>query len=171
MTHALKLAVIATLFLLTGCYPGISGKVVDAVSGNPLDGAVVLAQWTASHGFGFTYHTVYQIEETKTDKEGMFSISGVYNPFVDQPELVIYKKGYVPYRNDMIFKDRKRYKKVEWENNKIYKLEHWKKEYSINILDSYLRSGLIGVSGKTPKYQGVLDENYDNAVRELNSSE
>jgi len=159
---------IAVFFLLSGCYPGINGKVVDGVNGNPLEGALVLAQWTTTSGLpGLTHHNVYQIEETETDKEGKFSISGVYNPFVDPPAMVIYKKGYVPWRNDMDFMNPtwERYNKNIWQDDLTYRLDHWKEEYSKNRLDGFIQ--IYGVSSETPKFRKVYSETYDDAYKEI----
>jgi hypothetical protein len=147
MTKTLNTIILLTFLLLcSGCYSGISGKVVDGVNGKPLEGAVVLAQWTKTHGFpGLISHTVYKIEETETDKEGVFSIAGVYNLFVDPPEMVIYKKGYVPWRNDMDFMNPtwKHYEKNKWQNNFTYKLAPWKEEYSKMMLDGFVNVGFM----------------------------
>jgi hypothetical protein len=158
MTNTLKLLIIAILFQLTGCYSGISGKVVDRVTGMPLEGAVVLAQWTKTHGMpGLTSHSVYKIEETETDKEGMFSLSGVYSPTVNRPVMVIYNRGYVPWRNDMTFEKMETYDKVIWQDNLTYKLERWKEEYSKMRLDDFIDIG-IDVSSKLPKFQQITIE-------------
>lgn len=160
MRKIVQISIVALMFLLTGCYPGIRGKVVDAVTGNPLEGAVVLAQWTTTWGFGLTYHKLYKIVETETDKEGSFSLSGVYNPFVDQPSMVIYKKGYVPFRNDMIsFENRRRKSKVIWEDNGVYSLSNWENKYSQLTLDVFVGSGIIGSDfNVTPKFSTIQAE-------------
>ena len=51
MTRTLYLIILIMVFIAcSGCYSGINGKVVDGITGNPLEGAVVLAQWTKTHG-------------------------------------------------------------------------------------------------------------------------
>jgi hypothetical protein len=156
MRKIVQILIIGLMFLLTGCYPGIHGKVVDNVTGKPLDGAVVLAEWTTTWGLGLTYHKLYKIVETETDKEGSFSLSGVYNPFVDQPSMVIYKKGYVPYRNDKIsFENPRLRKKVEWENGKTYRMELLKESHPREWIYYYATSGFMGVSGATPIFQKI----------------
>jgi hypothetical protein len=160
---AMRTLLSITLLCMLGCgYPGISGKVVDSVTGMPLEGAVVLAQWTKTHGFpGLTSHTVYKIEETETDKEGMFALSGVYSPTVNGPEMVIYKKGYVPWRNDMNFMDPtwEHYKENIWQDNITYKLELWKEEYSKMRLDDFIDIGIIGANyTDTPKFSELKKE-------------
>lgn len=98
------LAIIA-VFYTSKIYLPIIGTVIDAESGRPIEGAVVLAQWTKTHGFGEYYHTVYKIEETQTSNDDKFTIAGANNPFVDVPILVIYKKEYIAWRNDILFPD------------------------------------------------------------------
>jgi len=150
--------IILMLLLLTGCYPGISGKVVDGVTGTPLEGAIVLAQWTVTKGLpGMGYHSVYKIEETETDKEGMFLISGVYNPVVDPPQMVIFKKGYVPWRNDMTFKEMKLFDKNIWQDDMTYRLEQWKEGYSKERLSLFI--DIMGTDyNKTPRFSKIESE-------------
>lgn len=155
--------------ICSGCYPGIKGRVVDAVTGNPLEGTVVLAQWTTTGGLpGMSYHKLYAIKETETDKDGVFYMSGVYNPFVDQPELVVYKKGYVPWRNDMNFKDMIKYDKNAWENNMTYRLEYLKEGFSKRRIDVFVSTGLIGIGGETPKFTEVMSEIGNESRKERN---
>ena len=169
MTYKLKLFIVSIIFLLSGCYPGISGKVVDGITGNPIEGAVVLAQWTTTGGMiGLTHHNLYKIEETETDNEGGFSISGVYNPFVDPPEMVIYKKGYVPWRNDMDFMNSKwtHYKKNIWQDDMTYKLEYWKEGYSKEGLSLFVN--VMGSdSNRTPKFSEIKSEISTEAQKEI----
>lgn len=162
MNYLTKLLMITFMFLLTGCYPGINGKIVDGVTGNPLAGAVVLAQWTTTGGLpGLTHHSVYKIEETETDKEGKFYMSGVYNPFVDPPKMVIYKKGFVPWRNDRDFMNHtwELYDDIIWRNGMTYRLAHWREEYSKHMLDGFIDVGLIGANAtSTPKFSDIKSE-------------
>ena len=144
--------ILAVLVLLSGCYPGINGKVVDGVNGNPLEGALVLAQWTMTSGLpGLTHHSVYKIEETETNKEGKFSISGVYNPFVDPPAMVIYKKGFVPWRNDRNFMNPtwEQYDEIIWKNDMTYRLEVWKAGYSKMRLSDFVGVGFMTFEADT----------------------
>ena len=82
----------AVLLLLLGgvCLAGTSGVAVDAKSGKPVEGAVVVMQWTVTKGLGNTYHEVYQVYERVTDKkDGRFSVPGVLNR-VDPPTMAVY---------------------------------------------------------------------------------
>lgn len=158
---------IAMLSLISGCYFGITGRVIDAETNQPIEGAIVLAQWTKTHGLGLTYHSVYKIMETETDKNGKFSISGAYSPFVDAPMLVIYKKGYVAWRNDIVFPGfLKRTDYGTWENNYVYKLEKYREGYSRDQHYSYLRHGIIGSSlEKTPRYFKAESDELEESLR------
>ena len=162
MKETKTISMILILILLSGCYPGISGMVVDGVNGKPLEGALVLAQWTTTGGLpGLTHHSVYKIEEAETDKQGKFSISGVYNPFVDPPTMIVYQKGYVPWRNDMDFTNPtwEHYDKNIWKNDLTYKLNPWKEGYSKLRLDSFVGYGIIGADfNNTPKFSTISSE-------------
>lgn len=156
MNKLLRLLIIAAFFMLSGCYPGISGKVVDGVTGNPIQGAVVLAQWTMTGGLpGLSHHSVYNIEESETDMEGKFFVSGVYNPFVDAPEMVIYKKGYIPWRNDMNFMDEgwEEYKEHIWQSGLTYKLMYLPEGYSKKALAGFVRTGFMRIGSKFENIQ------------------
>lgn len=161
MSTMFKKTIIAVCFLFSGCYSGISGTVVDVVTGNPIDGAVVLVQWTTTHGIGLTHHSIDMVEESETNTEGKFSISGNYNPFIDPPQMLICKKGYVPWRNDMTFEKMETYDKIIWRNNMIYKLGHWKEEYSYAKLSNF-----IYVSGSNTTITPIFSE-YDLEISKM----
>jgi hypothetical protein len=149
------------VFLLTissGCfYPGISGRVVDSTTGKPIEGALVVAQWTKKHGFGLTYHDLHKIVETLTDKEGKFSLSGTYNPFVEPPEMIIYKEGYIPWRNDSIFPSSNIVKGHEWNDNVTYKLNVFTNRYTYRQLFSFMDYGIKGSGGReTPIFDNLM---------------
>ena len=164
MNYRLWIICIA-LFALSGCYLPLGGRVIDAETQQPIEGAVVLVQWTTTHGFGFTYSTAYKIAETETNEKGEFTLPGAYNPFVDNPELVIYKQGYVGWRNDSVYIAKQNEKgKIEsraarrtdydvWVHGYVYKLERFKEGYSRSIHYLFLSGGLIGSDvGTTPKF-------------------
>lgn len=155
-------------FLITGCYATITGTIVDAETGEPIDGAVVLVEWTVTKGFGLTHHEVYKIIEVETDKEGKFTISGTLNPLVDPPDVVIYKAGYIAWRNDYIFPGWKKRTDFQYQNGQVFKLERWKDEYSHEEHHMFMAHGIIGASfDKTPKFSKAETEESKKAQQEV----
>jgi hypothetical protein len=150
---------IALLLLLalvtTGCYFPISGRVIDAETQQPIEGAVVLVEWDEEHGLGFTYHTIYKIAETETNKEGKFSLPGAYSPLVDSPSLLIYKQGYVAWRNDTIFPSFEKRKDYDvWQYSYVYKLERFKEGDSRFKHSMFMHTGFGGASyERTPRFE------------------
>lgn len=73
------------------------GKIVDAETKEPIEGAVIFIEWVKLHAFGGS--TFIDGQETLTDKNGEFYISGiwVFNPWkrlTSEAEMTIYKSGY-----------------------------------------------------------------------------
>lgn len=72
------------------------GKVVDLETGEPIEGAVVAAEWTLTHRF-------CDAKETVTDKNGEFILPKgscfSFWPFTEMysPEVVVFKPGYLGY--------------------------------------------------------------------------
>jgi hypothetical protein len=123
--------IICLLFIITGCDREITGIVVDAETGQPIEGAIVLVEWTKAKGLpGLSYTESYKVVEAVTDKEGKASIDGVFSPFISAPRVTVYKKGYVAWNNTFIFPDWKKRTDFKWENDYVFKLEKFKPEYS-----------------------------------------
>jgi len=82
----------------------IRGQVVDAETGRPIEGAVVMAQWVLSHIGSGHYGKRLHIHETVTDKNGNYVIPSwgpkPRLPMTDliyrDPEILIFKSGYEP---------------------------------------------------------------------------
>ena len=75
------------------------GKVVDAVTGEPIEGAVILMDWRREC-LPFGSRSFFGAEETLADRSGMFEIEGHkinWNPLcrIDTPHFYIYKAGYM----------------------------------------------------------------------------
>lgn len=98
------------LFLCTGCaiishYGAYHGKVVDAETKEPLEGAAVLAVYfTTSSGPGGAISHYLDAQETVTDKNGEFRIPPltvttfrVLQGFDAHPQFTIFKPGYGAY--------------------------------------------------------------------------
>ena len=127
-----------------GCYATITGTVVDAETGQPIEGAVVLAEWSITKGLGLTYSKSYEVVEAVTDKEGKVTVSGLFNPLVNHPSVTVYRKGYVAWNNQYIFPDRKRRVDFKWSNDCVFRLEKFRPEYShikhVNFIDDTIFS-------------------------------
>jgi hypothetical protein len=157
MKKLLMFIAMAHFLFLSGCLAGISGKVVDGMTGRPIEKALVVAQWTKEHGFGLTYHDLYKIVETETDKEGNFSIDGAGSPFVEQPQMIIYKEGYIPWRNDTKYPSTDIVKDHEWKDNMTYKLEVFTDDFSYEQLYGFLEFSIIGLGLKeTSRFTDVM---------------
>jgi hypothetical protein len=167
----------AVLFVLmftttSGChyYKSISGKVVDNVSGSPIEGALVVAQWTKKHGLGDTYHTLSLITETLTDRTGKFVISSTPDdPFVEPPEMIIYKEGYIPWRNDMTFPGGHKDKDNEWKNNATYRLDVFTDKYTDGQLSDFIDHGMIlGIGrGESQKFSEIARKLSGKSIDEI----
>ena len=117
MQFRLYALIIFLLFGTIGCYATITGTVVDSETGESIEGAVVLVEWTKTHGFGLTYTESYKVIEAVTDKEGKVIVSGVFNPTVNPPHVTVYKKGYVAWNNEFIFPNYEKRKDFKWTND------------------------------------------------------
>ena len=124
MKIKLLLISIVLLSVTSGCYGGLSGRVIDSETQQPIEGAVMMVEWTKTHGMGEHWTESYQVEEAVSDKDGNVKISGCYDPFVDPPSVTVYKKGYVAWNNEYIFpKYRRRTDFDWWKSGKIFKME------------------------------------------------
>jgi hypothetical protein len=152
---------VAIILFCSGCYyPGINGKVVDTATGQPLEGAVVVAQWRKTRGIpGLQYSDLHKSVETLTDKKGAFSLEGAFGLLLEPPRMAIYKAGYIPWRNDMVFPGGHITKNHEWNNNMTYKLDVFTNKFTYRQLYSFLSYG-IKVSGDraTPIYDDLMHQ-------------
>ena len=116
---------------LTGCYLPLTAKVVDAETGEPIEGAVVLVEWTIQKGIpGLVHGESYKAVSAVTNKDGKVTISGVFNPFVDPPQVTVYKKGYVAWNNLYIFPNSEDRQNFKYKNGMVIPLEKFKPDYS-----------------------------------------
>ena len=100
------LAVLAVLGLLGGgCTRTIRGQVLDARTGKPIAGAIVLGVWTKVAGMpGLNYHKLVGVKEVETDAEGRFMLEApVRFPGEDDESVTVYKFGYVAWNNLFVF--------------------------------------------------------------------
>ena len=159
---------VMVLTLASGCshYSDITGKVVDNTSGKPVEGAVVIAQWTNTRGIpGLQYHNLHKIVETLTDKNGAFSLKGTFGFIINPPEMIIYKEGYIPWRNDSIFPSCDLVKSNEWINKSLYKLEVFSDKYTSRQLWEFMDYGIIGL-GNAPIFYRIHGKISDRKIDE-----
>ena len=137
-----KWVVLTAVILLGGCgyYPPINVKVIDAETEKPIEGAVLLAQWTISSGMGFNASSNFKVVEVVSDEDGKMYVEGVTKSGVNKPKVTVYKKGYVAWNNRLIFPEYVLRKDFSWADGYIFKLERFKPEYSHSKHVSFIRS-------------------------------
>jgi hypothetical protein len=102
-----------------------SGHVIDADTGAPIEGVVVLGVWNTEKATpGGAVHDFYDARETTTDKNGDFKIPGMGFKIlsnVTPMDVLIFKAGYehiglhpwASLKEDLILR-----KKIKWEGKK-----------------------------------------------------
>ncbi|MFZ3137176.1 MAG: carboxypeptidase-like regulatory domain-containing protein [Thermodesulfovibrionales bacterium] len=119
--------IIVIFILLQGCTYAVRydsdyrGRVIDADTGEPIEGMVVLGTWYNEYsGVAGAVHTFYDARETVTDKNGEFSIPGIGITNVTPMDILIFKTGYEydsgsweGLKKSSFYK-----KKIKWEGNK-----------------------------------------------------
>lgn len=149
----------------TGCYGPMTGTVVDAETGKPIEGAVVHVEWTVTTGVpGLQSTKTYDVVEKVTDKEGTFRFWGVLNPIVNRPLIIVYKKGYVAWRSDYIFPDYEHRKGFGWKRRNEFSLNKFTREFSHSQHISFIRTS-ISINSSS-KLEQVLAWEYPFASKE-----
>ena len=102
------------------------GKIVDAETGEPIEGAVVMLIWYRNHAFSGSDY--FKSRETLTDESGMFYLKGRYKinfvpiTHVSEPILLIFKGNYKHVKRPWVlsvFKENHMKKKINFEGNLI----------------------------------------------------
>ena len=100
---------LATALLLVRPGPGgaeiLQGQVLDAQTGQPIAGAVVLGVWSMVGGSsGLPRTNPVAVREVETDAEGRFVLGGPgLEVEVDEESITVYRRGYVAWNNLFIF--------------------------------------------------------------------
>jgi len=157
-------AILVVFFLIAfSCsfYGGIKGTVLDNVTGKPIEGAVVVSQWTKERGIpGMRYHKLHKITETLTDKNGKFTLSGTIGIRLEPPEMIIYRDGYIPWRNDMVYPGGMPgyIKNNEWHNWRVYRLDTFiGGGNEIHRLSHFTSTGFLAATeGHTPIFREII---------------
>jgi hypothetical protein len=92
------------------------------------------------------------VAETLSDKDGKFDLPGCYSPFVDEPDITIYKKGYVVWSSRWIFPDRRNRTNYKWSPG-IFNLEVFKREFTHNEHMDFIRSSINSAMNLESKKQ------------------
>ncbi|MFZ3137180.1 MAG: hypothetical protein WA126_07300 [Thermodesulfovibrionales bacterium] len=103
------------------------GKVIDVETGEPIEGVVVLGDWSREHiSPGGATHTFYDAKETITDKNGEFYIEGMGLEIlsnVTPMDVLIFKAGYEYFGSPWESLKKSKYlidkKKIKWEGDKV----------------------------------------------------
>lgn len=138
MINILKLTMFVSMIILSGCYAGITGRVIDAETQHPIEGAIVLVEWTKTEGYPFSATKSIKAVEVISDKNGTVDLPGIADPFVNLPHVTVYKQGYVAWNNQFIFPGYKERTDFKWSNDYVFQLEIFKSEYSHNKHYSFI---------------------------------
>lgn len=160
MKFRLLVVLVLTVVLTAGCYFPISGRVIDAETDQPIEGAVVLVEWTKTHGIGDHSTESYKVVEVVSDKEGKFELSGCFGPFVNEPDVTVYKKGYVAWNNKYIFPDQTRRNDFAWKYGYLFKMDKFKLGYSFIKHQSFIdvAASLSSEARKKEKFIKAYEE-------------
>jgi hypothetical protein len=96
------LGLLLTLFTTPGCAGSIQGQVLEAETGKPIAGAVVLGVWTKSVGLLLTHWELLGVREAETDAEGRFVLEQLGRMFVEE-QITVYKFGYIAWSRSLTF--------------------------------------------------------------------
>lgn len=154
---AILIVVSLGVYFKSCIYLPIEGTVVDAETKQPIEGAVVIVEWTITPtawlGLPTTYF--YKVIETVSEKNGKFMINGyVLNPVVNKPHLTIYKREYIGWNNQYIFPGYKHRTDFKWESNKVFELEPFSNGLSHNEHESFLH----GLANAPYEKQTLMNE-------------
>ncbi len=110
MRRTLLIIILASLVMsVTSCYGfavirkdgPYEGRIIDADTGEPIEGVVVLGVWYKQHpGPGGAVSEYYDAMETVTDKNGEFKIDGLGLLVISNVipmDVLIFKAGYMHY--------------------------------------------------------------------------
>lgn len=150
------LLIVAQLALLGGCGPIVQrapfperpdsvkagflfgpfeGRVVDADTEQPLADALIWCSWSFERGLGNAAPEAVRSAHATTNADGAYRIAPLrrfpqgLTTRLSHFSLVVYKKGYVAYRDDRLFNQRRQRSTFSQLNNQI-RLSRWSPELS-----------------------------------------
>lgn len=127
----------------------IRGQVVDAETGEPIEGAAVYIYWgkRGEGPPGLAADSVkVEIAEDLTNSEGFFNIPK-YSTIFKHYDMAVYMKGYVCWSSSKIFPSWKEREGFRLKSDMVIKLDHFKKEYS---KEDHARFTVFSKIGVTP---------------------
>ncbi len=126
------LIILVLCFFIGTCFAKsmITGRVIDAETGKPVENAVFYICWYRETGLpGLLSGKEIETSEGYTDAEGYFKVPQ-YSTFINHYQLAVYKKGYVCWASDKIFPTWEERNDFRPKNKMVIKLEILKEEYS-----------------------------------------
>lgn len=144
------------LLLVNGCsakYPDMTGTVVDAETGEAIEGAVVLVEWTKKRGIGGWYSTEsVEVQEVITDQDGRYAVTGISGYSLNPPDLTVYKKGYICWNNKHIFPNEEIRTDFRWSKEVRLKLATFdNNKYSYDSHIMFIRNSIHSGSATNKK--------------------
>jgi len=151
------IASMVLVFATAGCYLPMTMTVVDAESSAPIEGAVLLVEWTKTNikGSADPYTTSYKVVEAVSDKDGNVKLPACFCWFTNDPDVTVYKKGYVAWNNKLIFPGYKKRKDFQW-GGKAFRMERFRE---VNSHDKHVDfiDMAIGASLKLESKKSIFD--------------
>jgi hypothetical protein len=130
----------------------IQGQVVDADTGQPIENAAILIDWSRIPMIpGLVSSIDVEHAETVSDAKGYFTVPN-HHGFIYEYYLTIYRKGYVCWSNRAIFPRGIR-KGFKLKDGVIIRLEPFKSEYSRLDHAHFTLGNSVG-----SKYPGLFNE-------------
>jgi hypothetical protein len=97
-------ALAAAALLAAGCAGTIRARVLDARTGQPIPGAVVVGVWTEVDSFlGLSSTRLVGVREAETDAEGRMELPRLRFGWPEDEAITIYKPGYIAWSNLFVF--------------------------------------------------------------------
>jgi hypothetical protein len=169
------IAVMLSLVITAGCYAETTATVVDVETGKPIEGAVVLVEWTKTKGVpGMSHTESAKVIEVVSDKDGKVVISGNIDPLVDPPNITIYRKGYVAWHSRWIFPSWENRKDFQWRSGNVYGLEKFKDTYSYTDHQLFVSRAIndtIGWESKKTFIRMYDEAEKDKIIKEQNTKD
>jgi hypothetical protein len=127
----ITLLVLFFMYSITFARSMISGQVVDAETGKPIENAAFYIHWWKVTGPpGLTSGVDVETAEGLTDSNGNFNVPK-HSTFFKEFQMAIYKKGHVCWSSEKIFPKWEDRKDFKLKNKMVINLEKFKEGYSI----------------------------------------